>query len=631
MVGGPISIQALTWNMGNKPASQDAVNDVFGQLKGSPTVLSVSTQEELAPNGKRLVDLLKEKLEADGSQYEIIEAYHTTMAGANNSKKTLFKALLTDENRVSTAVLVKKPYHLQNAQTRIDYQSNGGGKDENKKVNKSIITVLGKLTDGNNQPIMDISVSGGHFDANQDQKRRAHANKYLKNSGMKTPDAKSFDQIYEEASAFRIVTGDFNERNQLYGLDKKINAVDMMKQTNFKSYGFDIDKQPKMMKGHELLKGTYGLKGINDPDPKTQRKHVTKGGFLDRVAYTCGLKVKEGDHGFKVDATHMKANKKGKIFYHGSDHLPVLRSFEVTPPDPNTKAITVANHIKRRIPNFQDEINHVDFLLKNQDRLMTALDVVPLQHHDSEFSKRQFIRMYAGVSEGADLPEVIKGLQNKLTTLKAAHNEFDRMANRVTLASGRSPPDTKFLESVFNQINNCSDLKNALQEIDDLPEKKMSKEDKLAIKQLAGRLVDDMYLAAAKRLGGEKAAIPVSLALSAMLEKYTDLPVVKRLSDAKNQATVSLQRMELPIVAQQLPPSVPPRTSHQNAASAAVPMPSRTFNPEPSISKQTAHVDHGFRQVLTTLYSSKQKGSQVTRDDTQPKVESGATPVKPKK
>lgn len=584
---GPVSIQALTWNMGNKPATQDAVNDVFGQLEGSPTVLSISTQEELAPNGRRLVDLLKKKLEEDGSQYELVETYHTTMAGANNSKKTLAKALFTDQNRVSTAVLVKKPFVLQNAQTRIDYQSNAIN-DENKKVNKSIITVEGKLTDGKGNPIMDISVSGGHFDANQDQKRRAHANKYLKNSGLKTTGAKSFDEIYDEASAFKIITGDFNERNQLFGLDKKIKAVDMMKQTNFKSYGFDVDKQPQMKKGNQLLKGTYGLNGINDPDPKTERKHVTKGGFLDRVAYSCGLKVKEKEHGFKVDSTHIKTNKKGKIFYHGSDHLPVLRAFEVTPPDPNAKAIIVANHIKRRIPNFQDEINHVDFLLKNQDRLMRALDAVPLQHHDSEYTKQQFIRIYAGVGPNASLNEVITGLKNKHDALKGAHQAFEQINGKVSTAALSKPSDNQYLETVFNQLNKCHDFKNALQEINDLPEKKMSKEDKALFKQLAGKLVDDMYQCAGKRLNGEKANIPVNLQLSTLLEKYSNLPVVKRLSEAKNQVTASLQVMDFSI-----------NTSKQSAEK----LPSQSFEPKQPVTKST-HFDVDFVKTLTKLYSS---------------------------
>lgn len=600
MVGGPISIQALTWNMGNKNATKDAVNDIFGQLvKPAPTVLSISTQEELAPNGERLVDLLKKKLEADGSQYELVETYHTTMAGANNSKKTLAKALFTDQNRVSTAVLVKKPFVLQNAQTRIDYQSNAIN-DENKKVNKSIITVEGKLTDGKGNPIMDISVSGGHFDANQDQKRRAHANKYLKNSGLKTTGAKSFDEIYDEASAFKIITGDFNERNQLFGLDKKIKAVDMMKQTNFKSYGFDVDKQPQMNKGGQPLKGTYGLNGINDPDPKTQRKHVTKGGFLDRVAYNCGLIVKEGNHGFDVDANHMVSNKKGKIFYHGSDHLPVLRSFQVIPPDPDAKAIIVAKHIQRRIPDFNEEIDQIKFLIQNKDRLMQALDVVPLQHHDSEYTKQQFIRIYAGVGPNVSLNEVITGLENKLATLKGAHTVFDQVNGKVSTAALSKPPDNQFLESVFNQINKCHDLKNALQEINDLPEKKMSKEDKALFKQLAGKLVDDMYQCAGKRLNGEKANIPVNLQLSILLDKYSNLPVVQRLSEAKNQVTTSLQVMDFSINTPQLPaqkaPSPPLRKQ------SAEKLPSQSFEPERV--KKSNHFDVDFVKTLTKLYSS---------------------------
>lgn len=614
MTGGPVSIQALTWNMGNKAATQDAVNDVFNQLVDSPTVLSISTQEELAPNGRRLVDLLKKKLEEDGSQYEIVEAYHTTMAGANNSKKTLAKALFTDQNRVSTAVLVKKPYVLQNAQTRIDYQSSAI-KDENKKVNKSIITVEGKLTDGNGKPIMDISVSGGHFDANQDQKRRAHANKYLKNSGMKTKGAKSFEDIYDEASAFKIITGDFNERNQLFGLDKKVKAVDMMKKTNFKSYGFDVEKQPRMMKGNQVLKGTYGLNGINDPDPKTQRKHVTKGGFLDRVAYNCGLKVKEGQHGFKVDTKHVATNKKGKIFYHGSDHLPVLRSFEVVPPDPNAKAIIVANHIKRRIPDFKEEIDKIRFLIQNKDRLMQALDAVPLQHHDSEYSKKQFIRMYAGVSEDATLSDVVKGLDNKLNALKAAHNTFEVISGKVTLAASHQPPDTQYLESVFNQINKCNDFKNALDEIEDLPEKKISKEDKMVIKQLASRLVDDMYLTATKRLSGIPADIPTNLALSSILEKYSNLPVVKRISEAKNQVTTSLQAMEFRQNSQQSLKSTTdvPRSYSSSRVIVSSDSPS---------SKPSSVIQSDFIKTLTNLYRSKSGSDSFGREDNTAQVSS---------
>ncbi len=599
MVGGPISIQALTWNMGNKNATKDAVNDIFGQLVNpAPTVLSISTQEELAPNGERLVDLLKKKLEADGSQYELVETYHTTMAGANNSKKTLFKALTTDDNRVSTAVLVKKPYKLENPETRIDYQAPEGAKDNNKKVNKSIITVQGKLTDSKGNPIMDISVSGGHFDANQDQKRRAHTNKFLKNSNMKTTDPKSFDQIYEEASAFKIVTGDFNERNQLFVSGTKRQAVDMMKQTNFKSYGFDVEKQPSMINGNTKLNGTYGLNGINDPDPKTQRKHVAKGGFLDRVAYTCGLKVKEGHHGFNVDDKYKATNKKGKIFYHGSDHLPVLRSFNVTPPNPNTKAITVANYIQRRVPDFKDDIDHVNVLLQNKNKLMEAFAALPIQHHDSEYSQEEYIRIYAGVGPNASLNEVITGLENKLATLKGAHTAFDHINGKVSTAALSKPPDNQFLESVFNQINKCHDLKNALQEINDLPEKKMSKEDKALFKQLAGKLVDDMYQCAGKRLNGEKVNIPVNLQLTSLLQKYSNLPVVGKFSEAKDQVTASFRVNMVAVNTEQKTP----QSRRQSAEVATELLPAQSFEPEP-VARST-HFEADVIKTLTNLYSS---------------------------
>lgn len=530
----PITIKALTWNMGNKGPSEKAVMDVLMQIgHPPPTVLSISTQEELAPDGKRLQDKLLEKLNkgvSEDQQYVLVETkepqYHTTMAGANNSLRTLSRALFTSENRVSTAILVKQPYKLDNATARIDYQP--GKKDNDKKVNKSVITVEGTLKDGNGQTLMDIHVSGGHFDANKDIKRRHHANKFLEKSGLKTDQDKNFDEIYKEASAFRVVTGDFNERNQLFGDKKKI-AQDRMKENNFKSYGFDVEKKPIMKRGKEILPGTYGLSGTEKPDPKKTRAHVAKGGFLDKVAYSTGLEVTTtaDSHGFNVDPQFAK-ERKGKMLYHGSDHLPVMRTFEVSVPTPSQKAVIVKNYVLRRLPDFKEDIAHLTTLknAKDIEALYAKLNELPLRHYDSEYSPEQFIRMYAGVGPDAPFEDIIKALQVRLAIKEESQKNVELIQSGVNVAA-QSEQGKPYLALVFNQLTKCHELNNALQGIKSLSTEKMPSKDKEDLLRMAGEYVDKMYQAVSGQINGKKVEFPQNHLLTMLIQKYPDNPVIQ--------------------------------------------------------------------------------------------------------
>ncbi|MBN9286887.1 MAG: hypothetical protein BGO43_04970 [Gammaproteobacteria bacterium 39-13] len=571
----PITIQALTWNMGNKPASKEALNDIFSQIEASPppTVISISTQEELAPNGKRLQDLLLAKLNEEArkkgeTEYELVVTkqpqFHTTMAGANNSARTLLRALTTNQNRVSTAILVRKPYQLKDATARIDYQVVNPKKD--KKVNKSIITISGKLTDGQGKTLMNISASGGHFDANKDQKRRAHANKFLERSNLKTSEPKSFSDIYQEASAFRIVTGDFNERNQLFGSTPT--PKDMMNQTNFAKYGFDVGEQPSMQTKHGNIRldGTYGMfdgeKSVNDPDPKIKRKHVARGGFLDRVAYATGLKVDAVKHGFTVSNEHFKPSQKGKMLYHGSDHLPVVRTFHVTPPKPNDMAEVVGDYIKRRLPDFTDDIENLKKLLIHielnpnnlpPDKLLEeAIDTVPLMHYDSEYDKGVFIRMYAGVSQDASFEQVKESLHNKLAAKQAMQANIEGIKSKIDAI----PPNEKYLAAVFNQISKAHDLNNLLQEIKELPEKKMPLEDKVKFMQLAQNFVDRIYECSSALLNEKKVDIPVDLKLTTFIRKYPQIKLISDFEKMRGEMNVSLKKLQSPDFLEPLPHGV---------------------------------------------------------------------------
>lgn len=416
-----VQIAALTWNMGNRSATTEAVDDVYRQVitypNNMPAVIALATQEELASDKNRLqVKLLNKlnegKMPGDEGYYHLIETpeaqYHETMAGANNSAKTFVRAVATSQNRVNAAVLVREPFTLENPHARIDYES---GKN---KGNKSIITITGELNCGGQR--VGINVSGGHLDSNVDSKRRAHANKFLENQGIiiHGNQPKSFSQIVNEAQRLDVVMGDFNERDYLMKNEK---TRDQCHQTTLARHGFDMGARPQQQLGSQTIHGTYGFQFegndpsnqqiLNRPDQRS-RANVATGGYLDRVAISSGLSIKDSRYGAELEPTAFKQVGK-KWVYHGSDHVPVARNFSVELPRVETQPQVVCAHVKRKIPDLTQEIVDVTSLLpivmsserqkKAKLNTIEVLAIDKIQYHDSKLDPKQFLRAYLGMGK----------------------------------------------------------------------------------------------------------------------------------------------------------------------------------------------------------------------------------------
>ncbi len=490
---GPISGHAITWNMGNKAASKSVVDHFYKQLASKPTVIAISTQEELAATGERLQDKLLAKLNEHGEEYELVETvdpqYHTTMAGANNSPVTLAKALLTSENRVSSAVLVKKPFKLEGAKAIIDYEP---GKE---KGNKSIITIKGTLTTKGGRPF-PISVSGGHLDSNSDQKRRAHANAFLEHQGMKSDKPKNYDEILLEAKTLRIMMGDFNERNYLMSDG---NPKDKTHQTNYVAYGFDMALKPMMKIGTKNIDGTYGFgidgKPSSSPDPRN-RQHVTKGGDLDKIGIVSGLSVQSNQYGAQLDEKGFTVSEKGKGYYEGSDHLPVIRSFTVTPPKEGQELQIVAEYVKKRLPDFQKELDELNSLLDPDTKSIMILQerAKSLRFHDSTTAINRFLKSYAGVKEDATITDIIDALKAKRIQKEQMIAGVKKIEKSIiTIASEPSEQGKETLTKIFNAITKCNELRNAMFALPNSNVKVVPQQDYNLFKQYAREFVDLAY------------------------------------------------------------------------------------------------------------------------------------------
>lgn len=497
----PITIHALTWNLGNKEASPAVLTELSRQLTDFPTVIALSTQEELAPDNKRLQIKLLEQLNAslpEGQpRYKLVETgdpqYHTTTAGANNTVRTLMLSTLTNQNRVNTAVLIREPYELENAQARIDYEPGKEG------GNKSIITIKGELRN-KEAPTLSIplAISGGHLNSNSDKKRRAHANKFLAQETVKTPHVKTFEQIYNEAAAFRILMGDMNERDYLM---KDGSVQDRSQFTHYRAYGFDIDAIPEqtLSDGQRLL-GTYGFKFLlgtkfqtkNIPDPRG-REHMAKGGHLDRVCYSSGLQVTSKQYGARIEENFLQ-ELNGKTFYHGSDHVYVGRRFEINPD--TSKAQVVGTYIKHRLPNFEAEAKDLLTLKQchNYGELLAATE--SMQYHDSTLSKSAFLSQITDLNENqiheANFNLIHSILATKLLQKLQVIDGIEKLRSNIDNAI--SDNDEAYLTEVFNFITKCNQLRNDTLEVSSISSKILSEVEKKAFQQKANVFIDSMYL-----------------------------------------------------------------------------------------------------------------------------------------
>ncbi len=584
----PVTMKAITWNMGNQEASSEAVDAILAQFDGStPTIIALSTQEEFASGDDRLQIKLWNKLnegldEKDKYDFVITDdpQFHTTFAGANNSIKTFAGAIFTDKNRVSSVVLVKRPYKLDKAEARIDFEPDKGkDKDSNKKKNKSIITIKGTLV-GPEGSLMDVSISGGHLNAKSDAGRRKHANKFFKKEGLLGSD-KSFAEIYKEASTFRLIMGDFNERDYL---KKDGTTQDGSDETNLARLGYDMAENPTITMKEEGgepidLKGSYGhvakdkddlSKGMttNVADPK--RENVAKGGYLDKVGCNTGLDVKaeysKKPFNLKAFIKKEKSSKKEnqdsskppkvKWFFHKSDHIPVIRSFTVAPVpyDDLEKIKIAARYIERRLP-IKEVAKEIELLKKladsNPNELMHNVD--GMMYHDSKQTSSEFIRQYAGISKDQwnktndHYNLIIKALGEKLKQKEAYKSNLDAIQQKISKVGkipGERAQDESTLATSYNLLTKCQNLKNLAQELRGEKEDKFPGKDKYAIVAMAQRYCDQLIENAVAKHNGKNPPHDTS-ELDFAFNGLKDQKVFKKFAQAVDDVKTFGQRESL--------------------------------------------------------------------------------------
>lgn len=465
----PISIAALTWNVGNKTVKDKIAEGLSQEIEklGSPDVIVVGTQEELAKNGEELKDKLLHQF-GKNSYHIAAENAHTTFAGANNAVKTAAFAvaqttsasnkLNLPQNRCTLAVFVKKGINFTDLKKRIDYPPG------EKKSNNAFILIEGKVTkeDAEGSPLF-ISVSSVHLNSKSDSIRRAHANYFFDNQKF-TNVMKSYSDILEEGRCFHVTMGDTNERDVLM----KDNTVeDRGHLTNFMGYGYDFSTK-QARKNPVSVYGTYGYTKLGDTRPTILkdprgRKHNAKGGFLDRIIITSGLPIEsEADHYGVVITDKNEFDPKNKLFYSGSDHLPVMRYFKVSVPGSSEDEKIVKEYIKRRLPNFEKEIQDIKILIQDKDLKVIKSKVKKLMFYDSKETEEDFLKKLSNL-RSLSSDDLDKKLASKIWDLGVLQKKIDDLRKKIDNSQNKN-----FLEAVYNKITACNKNRNlSLEKMDD--------------------------------------------------------------------------------------------------------------------------------------------------------------------
>ncbi|MCS5707360.1 hypothetical protein CC99x_000435 [Candidatus Berkiella cookevillensis] len=485
-VNESIQISSLTWNLGNQMASVAAVSDAIEQLipdpNNLPVVIAIATQEEMAKEGKRLHEQMLEALNKnlpEGEKYKIVLfEKHKTLAGANNMLKggnigQFAKAMLTDRNQVSNALLVKEPYDIQDADAKIYYEP---GKE--KGGNKSIIRIKGALTK-NSQKIMDISIAGAHLDSNKDAKRREHINGYLSGEDLRDKNFDSIEDIFTQAQVFRVFMGDLNERDYLM---RDGTTCDQTHQTNLSGFGFDVTRTPQQTLEGNPIHGTYGVRILDgqqikgDPDPK-QRAHVAREGHLDRVAFSSGLEASDMHYGATLRGAHCEYSEK-KTYYHGADHFPVARGFSVKPATEETKLLTACHYIQNRIPNVDNDLKRLEALKravteKDLDSFQTIIQ--SMQYYDDTLSTYQYIEQKFGIvlyedvsayfSSTMEENQLLLGLERGIEQLSGVQEAMMTYHQKLEAIKYLDKPSAKEQEEVVKIANIVSSYQASMNDI----------------------------------------------------------------------------------------------------------------------------------------------------------------------
>lgn len=399
----PIKITAVTWNLGNQTASQEAVSAVIDQILPDdgtpPVVVGVATQEELASTGKRLHEQVADGLNkrlglAEGERYRVVYVdSHKTYAGFNNMLKdrqfsAFAEIIFTSNNQVSNAVIVKEPYEFENPESKIYYESGAT------RSNKSIIRIKGTLKK-DNEPIMDVSIAGTHLNSYKEVSRRDHLSRFLEGEGLSDKVYDSIEELYEDASQFSIFMGDVNERDELMADGSTKNPTD---EFALRGFGYDIDRVPHQKIDGKTIHGTYGIlmqdgKQVRGTPDAKGRLHCTREGHLDRIACNSGLSVQTEQYGGEFHGENCEFGEK-KSYFNGADHFPVTRNFSVTPPNPQEKMAIACDYVLRRIPDGtaeMDELKRLKKALKNSDKAAFLNQLRAMQHFDDTLSPEEYL------------------------------------------------------------------------------------------------------------------------------------------------------------------------------------------------------------------------------------------------
>lgn len=520
-----IQISSLTWNLGNQTASAAAVSDALEQLipdlNNLPIVIAIATQEEMAKKGKRLYEQMLEELNKnlpEGQKYKIVFfEKHKTLAGVNNMLKEgnigqFVKAMLTDRNQVSNALLVREPYDIQDADAKIYYEP---GKE--KGGNKSIIRIEGTLTENNNK-IIDISIAGAHLDSNKDAKRREHINSYLSGENLRDINFDSIEDIFTQAQVFRVFMGDLNERDYLM---RDGTTRDQTHQTNLNGFGFDVTRTPQQTLEGNPIYGTYGIRILDgrqikgDPDLK-QRAHVAREGYLDRVTFSSGLEASDMYYGATLYGAYCEDAEK-KTYYHGADHFPVARGFSVRPATDETKLLIACNYIQRRIPNVDDDLKQIEALkiaVIEEDLDSFQHMIQSMQYYDELLSMPQYVSQKFGIVLHEDLSvyfsatmqenQLLIGLEREieqLTGVQQAMMTYHQKLESIKHLDRPSIQEQEEIVKIANIVSNYQSTMNDIRLMEAKLEDTAQKNKKIGIAQQFFSLLDEHLIKTFKRGG----------------------------------------------------------------------------------------------------------------------------------
>jgi hypothetical protein len=186
---------------------------------------------------------------------------------------------------------------------------------------------------------------------------------------------------------------------------------------------------------------------------------------LDQIVITSGRAVKSlsTQYGAVIsDVKELKLTPKKQLFYADSDHLPILRSFSISlANDEADNETIVKRYLKRRLPDFSNEINDLKFLLEGKTPEDIKTKANKLIFYDAKGSADDFLKQ---VSNPEPLKNALRtGISEKKKELENLRWQINILKTKID--ANRNP---QFLVTVYNKITICNQNRNqSLGKIDD--------------------------------------------------------------------------------------------------------------------------------------------------------------------